>query len=237
MKLSAPVYILKQQAKALSRRKNVPLHQALDQIANQQGFGVWSLLSAKVNSEKPASTLLAQFRSGDLVLLGSRPGQGKTLLGIELAIRAIRKGNQSALFTLYCTRADVADLFKATGEELHEFADRFLVDDSDRICADYIIDKLASAPANTLVVIDYLQLLDQNRRNPDLMNQVQQLRAFARKRGFIILCLSQISRSYDPAARPFPGINDVLLPNPLDLGLFDRTCFLNQGRMQTGSLT
>lgn len=237
MKLSAPIYILKQQAKALSRKKNVPLHRALDQIANQEGFRAWSLLSAKVNSEKPVSTLLAQLRSGDLVLLGSRPGQGKTLLGLEAAIHAMRQGNQAAFFTLYCTRADVTDLFKTIGEELHEFIDSFLVDDSDQICADYVIDKLASAPANTLVVIDYLQLLDQNRENPDLMHQVQQLRTFARERQFIILCLSQIDRSYDSAKRPCPGINDVRLPNPLDLGLFDRTCFLNQGKMQIGSST
>lgn len=234
MKLSAPIYILKQQARALSRKKNIPLHQALDQIASREGFDAWSLLSAKVNSEKPVSTLLAQLRPGDLVLVGSRPGQGKTLLGIEAAAHAIRRGNQAAFFTLYGTRADVADLFKAMGEEPHEFRAEFLVDDSDQICADYIIGKLASAPEDTLVVIDYLQLLDQDRRTPDLMHQVQQLRAFARKRRLTILCLSQIDRNYDSAARPFPGLNDVRLPNPLDLALFDRTCFLNQGKMQIG---
>ena len=237
MKLSAPVYILKQQAKALSRKKNVPLCQALDQIANQEGFSAWSLLAASINSDKPVSTLLAQLRSGDLVLLGSRPGQGKTRLGIEVAVHAMRQGNRAAFFTLYCTRADVSDLFKAIGEELHDFLDRFIVDDSDEICADYIIDRLSAVPASTLVLIDYLQLLDQNRKNPDLMHQVQQLRAFARKRRLTILCLSQIDRSYDSAVRPCPGIKDVRLPNPLDLGLFDRTCFLNQGKMQIGSST
>ena len=95
--------------------------------------------------------------------------------------------------------------------------------------------RLASAPPNTLVVIDYLQLLDQKRENPDLMHQVQQLRSFARERQLIILCLSQIDRRYDSTNRSCPGIDDVRLPNPLDLSLFDKTCFLHQDTMQIAS--
>ena len=232
MKLSAPIFILKQQAKVLSRKRKIPLHQALDQIANREGFNAWSLLSAKAVSDKPTATLLAHLHPGDLVLLGSRPGQGKTLLSLALAIKSMHHGNQAAFFTLDFTRAGVAACFKTMGEDLNMFSDRFLVDDSDQICADYIINQLTSASPNTLVVIDYLQLLDQKRENPDLMNQVQQLKNFARQRHLIILCLSQVDRKYDSAKRPCPGINDVRLPNPLDLGLFNRTCFLNQGKMQ-----
>ena len=237
MKLSAPIYVLKQQAKILSRQEGIPLHQALDRIANREGFTAWSLLSAKVTPtvQKPVSTLLAQLRSGDLVLLGSRRGQGKTRLSIELSIQMMRQGNQAAFFTLDFTALEVAHCFKALGEDMNAFLNRFLVDESDQICAEYILSRLASAPANTLVVIDYLQLLDQKRENPDLTSQVQQLRNFARERQLIILCLSQIDRRYDPADRPCPGIDDVRLPNPLDLSLFDKTCFLQQDTMQIAS--
>ncbi|MCW3053058.1 MAG: helicase [Chthonomonadales bacterium] len=237
MKLSAPIYVLKQQARVLSRREAIPLHQALDRIANQEGFTAWSLLSAKATPtrKRPVSTLLAQLRSGDLVLLGSRRGQGKTLLSIELAIRMMQQGSQAAFFTLDFTATEVANCFKALDVDLGEFQDRFLVDTSDQICAEYILSKLASAPANMLVVIDYLQLLDQKRENPDLTSQVQQLRSFARERQLIILCLSQIDRRYDSTNRPCPEISDVRLPNPLDLSLFDKTCFLHQDTMQIAS--
>ena len=80
--------------------------------------------------------------------------------------------------------------------------------------------------------IDYLQLLDQKRENPELTHQVQQLRNFARQRQLIILCLSQVSRSYDPTSKPCPEVNDIRLPNPLDLSLFDKLCLLNQDTMQ-----
>ena len=88
MKLSAPIYILKQQAKALSRKEKIPLHQALDRIASREGFSAWSLLAAKWSSDEPSATLLARLRPGELVLLGGRPGQGKTLLGIGGAMSA-----------------------------------------------------------------------------------------------------------------------------------------------------
>jgi replicative DNA helicase len=235
MKLSAPVFILKQQAKALARQDKIPLHQALNRIANREGFRAWSLLAAKLAAEEPSATLLAQLNPGDLVLVAARPGQGKTLLSLDLAIRTMRQGNQAAFFTLEFTHADVAACFKTLGEEPNQFTGRFLFDDSDQICADYIIARLASAPPKMLVIIDYLQLLDQKRQNPDLAEQVQRLKCFALERQLIVLCLSQIDRSYDPAQRPWPEMSDVRLPNPLDLGLFTRTCFLNQGRLHSGS--
>lgn len=237
MKLSTPIYILKQQAKALSRRESIPLHQALDRIAQREGFGAWSLLSAKSGSAEPASALLDQLRPGELVLLGSRPGQGKTLLSLELAIRTMQKGLRAAFFTLDFTLRDVSDRFEVLGEEYTTYRDRFFIDDSDEICADYIIAALRTASPNTLVIIDYLQLLDQRRQHPDLSRQVRQLKDFARNRDLIIVCLSQIDRSYDSKRRPIPDVGDVRLPNPVDLRLFDRTCFLNGGKMQLASTT
>ncbi len=237
MKLSAPIYGLKQQAKVLSRTEGIPLHQALDRIAHQEGFSAWSLLAARMPSPKPASVLLAQLRPGELVLLGSRRGQGKTRLSLELAIQTMRQGGHAAFFTLDFTPTDVSDCFKALGTDLGEFGDRFLLDDSDQICAGYILAKLASAPAKTLVVVDYLQVLDQRRENPELAYQVQQLKSFARQRQLIIVCLSQIDRRYDSVSQPCPGVSDIRLPNPLDLSLFDKLCFLNQDTMQITSTT
>ncbi len=101
----------------------------------------------------------------------------------------------------------------------------------DAINADHIMDRLASAQLGTVVVIDYLQLLDQKRSNPDLMVQVRALKAFARDNGLIIVFISQIDRSYDAAAKPCPDLADVRLPNPLDLSLFDKSCFMNDGQV------
>ena len=89
MKLSAPLYHLKRKAKLLSRAENIPLHEALDRVARQEGFSGWSLLAAKVTATAPAEKLFARLAPGDLVLVGARPGQGKTLMSLELAVQAM----------------------------------------------------------------------------------------------------------------------------------------------------
>ena len=86
------------------------------------------------------------------------------------------------------------------------------------------------------MVIDYLQLLDQKRGNAELMTQVTTLKSFAEEKGLILVFISQIDRSYDPSRKPFPDIRDVRLPNPLDLKLFNKACFLNDGEVRFETL-
>jgi len=232
MRLSAPVYQLRRKAKLLSREARIPLHEALDRVAAQEGVAGWSLLVARASSEGPAGKLFARLSEGDLMLLGARPGHGKTLMGLELAVEAMKSGGRAAFFTLEYVEKDVRDRFRAIGVERAKFDGLFEFDNSDDISADYIVRKLARAPRGTLVVIDYLQLLDQKREKPELMHQVRALQSFARARGLIFVFISQIDRSYDPLAKPFPDLEDVRLPNPLDLTLFSKTCFLNNGQVQ-----
>ena len=92
MKLSAPVYRLKRRARLLSRQESIPHHAALDRIAVGEGFGNWSLLAARMAAASPARTLLRHLRPGDLLLVGARPGHGKTLFGLELAVEAMKAG-------------------------------------------------------------------------------------------------------------------------------------------------
>ncbi|GGB13613.1 replicative DNA helicase [Brucella endophytica] len=204
MKLSAPIYQLKRKARQLSRQSGIPLHEALNRIAFQEGYRGWSLLVSQASALTPAGRLFPRLEPGDLVLLGARPGHGKTLMGLKLAVEAMKSGHRGLFFTLEYTERDILDRFSAIGVEAAQFAGLFEADCSEAINADYIIEKLASVPRGTLVVIDYLQLLDQRRENPPLPVQVQALRSFARRRGLILVFISQIDRSYDPSRKPCP---------------------------------
>lgn len=232
MKLSAPIYSLKRKARLLARQKKIPLHKALDHVAGEEGFSAWSLLAARMSAARPAGKLFAQLRSGDLVLVGARPGHGKTLLSLELAVEAMKAGHRSVFFSLEYAERHVSSSFQAIGTDRAQFGSLFEFDSSDAISAGYIMEKLDSAPRGTLAVVDYLQLLDQKRDKPELMVQIPALKAFARDRGLIIVFISQIDRAYDPARKPCPDLADVRLPNPLDLSLFNKTCFLNNGEVQ-----
>jgi len=231
MKLSVPIYQLKREAKRLAREGKLPLSAALDRVAAAEGFSGWSLLAARYAESSPAAKLYGRLQPGELVLVGARPGQGKTLLALELAAEAAKSGGQGMFFTLEYTDKDVLDRLRAIGREPAELGDRFGFDCSDRISAAYIIEKMATAPRGTLVVVDYLQLLDQRRENPPLAEQVRALKAFAEARGLVIVFISQIDRSYDPAEKPYPDARDIRLPNPVDLELFSKSWFLNNGEI------
>ena len=228
MHLSAPIYRLKHQAKLIAREHNLALHAALDRVAQQEGYPSWSLLTQRERERSPSKVLVAGLKPGDLVLLGARQGHGKTLLGLEFLIDTMRTGTAGAMFTLEYTRAEVEALIASLGEDPDEFAGRFSFHDGD-ISAGYLQTQLAQAAIGTAVLIDFLQLMDQYRAHPPLAEQVEILRSFGRERGLVIVCIAQIDRSYDPAENRVPGLGDVRLPNPVDLSLFNRTCFLHEG--------
>ena len=232
MKLSTPVYRLKRKAKELARQDEIPLHLALDRVAIGEGFGAWSLLAARSAETLSAEGLLARLEPGDLLLIGARPGHGKTLLSLQLAVEAMKAGRRAVFFTLEYTAKDVLGRFRALGVDPAQFEALFSFDDSEAISADHIMQALAEAPRGTLAIVDYLQLLDQKRGNPELGAQISMLKAFAQEKGVILAFISQIDRSYDPAAKPCPDLSDVRLPNPFDLSLFSKSCFLNEGEVR-----
>lgn len=225
-----PIYQLKRQAKALSRGKGIALSAAQNRIAQSHGFAHWSLL-ARRHACRPddAQQLFASLRPGDLVLLGGRPGEGKTRLGLTLVATALARGHHAAFFSLEYTTQQAMALLREVAGGRDLVRDRLTLDTSDAISAAHITHRLAGAAPGTLAVIDYLQLLDQDRRTPPLNAQVAALKSCAETRGAILVLLSQIDRSYDPTARPLPDHSDVRLPNPVDLDQFSRLVFLGRG--------
>jgi replicative DNA helicase len=231
MKLSAPIFRLKRQAKLVARETSTPLHRVLDQIAQREGYRSWSHLSGSNSDRRPAKQMLEEFVPGDLVLLGARPGHGKTLLGLELAAEAARAGRQGFFFSLEVNEAAVFDRLRALGAEERAIRDSLIIDTSDDICANYIRDRVRHGYADSVVVIDYLQILDQKRSNPELAAQLEELGRLAHNTPSIVVTISQIDRSFELKSKRLPDLSDVRLPNPVNLALFTKTCFMHEGEV------
>lgn len=231
MKITIPIYRLKRLAKQLSKEESLPLTVALDIIANGEGFGTWSSLAHQHGKRRPAAKLLASLNNGDLVLLGARPGHGKTMLGLELSVEAANAGIHGAFYSLDFTQNDIAIRLEALGFDVTDQADGLTLDTSNEICADYILSKMSSVLPGAVIVIDYLQLLDQNRSKPIVTDQILALKSFANAKEVIVVLISQIDRAYDPITKPLPDALDVRMPNPIDLKLFDKMIFINDGQL------
>lgn len=232
MKLSAPIHQLKRRARLLARDQKIPLHEALDRIAGEEGFAGWSLLSSRFSSTPPSKAVLSWLADGDLLLLGARPGHGKTLLGLRLLLDAAREGRRAVFFTLEYTERETRQRIRSLDGGDRDLGGKLEIVASDEISAAYIIRHLADSARGTVAVIDYLQILDQQRSKPALSDQMLALRDFARTTGVVMGFLSQIDRFFDPERKPMPSVGDIRLPNPVDLGIFSKACFLHDGEIR-----
>ena len=232
MRLSAPIYQLKRRAKLIARDEKIALHEALNRVAREEGYAEWSLLSSQTAMHLSSKTMLSRLADGDMLLVGARPGHGKTLLGLELLLAAARQGRKGVFFTLEYTQAETWQRIRRLGGDAVDLGNRLEIVTSDEICADYIMHYLSSPARGTVAVIDYLQILDQRRTKPPLSDQMLALRDFARKTGIVLAFISQIDRSFDPEQKPVPDLRDVRLPNPVDLKFFTKACFLHSRKAQ-----
>jgi replicative DNA helicase len=232
MKLSAPIFQLKRRAKLMARSNSVPLNEALDQIAREEGFTRWSLLSASMAAGPLSETVLSRLDDGDLLLIAGRPGHGKTKLGLQLLIDAARDGRKALLFTLDFTEHQARKHLESLDASGGNIAEDVQIFTSDEISAEYIIQRMSGLERGAIAVIDFLQLLDQQRSKPVLSEQLQALGGFAKRTGVVLGFISQIDRSFETDGKRLPDIGDVRLPNFVDLGLFSKACFLHNGEAQ-----
>jgi replicative DNA helicase len=224
-----PIFVLKRQARRLAREKNLPLHQALDAVARREGFQAWSHLVAATSrpaTPEPEITI----KPGELMLIGARPGQGKTLFGLSFAADAVRAGHSASIFSLEETEPAIRQRFERLGRTDALTSGKLQIDLTEGLDAEHIMSRLSCAQPGDVAVVDYLQLLDLNRRSPPLREQIARLRGLAREKRMRIAFLSQIDRRFELSGKSLPDYGDVRRLDALGTGLFDKACFLHKGR-------
>ncbi|WP_305987131.1 DNA helicase [Roseibium sp. MMSF_3544] len=230
MILSAPIFRLKRNARNLARRKKIALNLALDRIAVDEGFRSWGHLVSTLRAHRPETSVIAELEPGELLLIAARPGHGKTVFGLQLLAEASSRKCRSVFLSSEFSESGMRQSARDFGFE-KLLGTGIELNFRDDLRADVVMDGLSGAPRGTVAVVDYLQVLDQRRTAPELSDQIEALKRFASDSGTRLIFLSQVHPAFESSDKRLPALADVRLPNPVDLSLFDKGCFLHSGEM------
>ena len=181
------------------------------------------------------------LQKGDLIIIASRPSMGKTALAINMALYASGHAQIPVLFfslempkehiamRLICSEAKVNnrkllvgnleqdDWDKLMEGTTHMMEAPLLIDDRSAISPNYIRKVIRQAkkefPALGLVVVDYVQLMQSNLRNPSREQEISEisrsLKAIDKEFSLPMVVLSQLNRGLERRTEKRPMMSDL----------------------------
>ncbi len=181
---------------------------------------------------------LAGMNPGDFILVGARPGMGKTsfVLNIAAEVAKHRPDKAVAIFSLEMTKTElVSRMLSAEGhidsKKLREgdlededysklsaaavalSETQIYIDESNGMTVGDMRSKLLRIKNLGLVIIDYLQLMNSNRYKDNRVLEVaditRNMKIMAKELGVPILCCSQLSRISQDRKDKRPQLTDL----------------------------
>lgn len=136
-----------------------------------------------------------------IIVIGSRPGLGKTTLTLQIADKVLNQNMKVAIFSLENSK-------EMTLNRLHNKANVY-VDDTPNIPISYIEEqtkKLVQDHHIELVIIDYIQLIKDYFKTNDISSR---LKALAEQLQITIIITSQLTSNIDTRADKRPILEDI----------------------------
>jgi len=180
---------------------------------------------------------LVGLGKGDLVLVGARPGMGKTSFAMNLATAAAKRtGKAVCVFSLEMSAEQLASRILSSealvnsyslrkgelaedewGKLAHAAADlsecNILIDDTTGVTVSGMRSKLRRVKDLGMVVIDYLQLMQSERRIDNKVQEVAEisrnLKLMAKEFGVPVITCAQLSRGPESRTDKRPMLSDL----------------------------
>ena len=180
---------------------------------------------------------LVGLGKGDLVLVGARPGMGKTSFTMNLATSAAKRtGKAVCVFSLEMSAEQLASRILSSealvnsyslrkgelaedewGKLAHAAADlsecNILIDDTTGVTVSGMRSKLRRVKNLGMVVIDYLQLMQSERRIDNKVQEVAEisrnLKLMAKEFGVPVITCAQLSRGPESRTDKRPMLSDL----------------------------
>jgi len=181
--------------------------------------------------------VLVGMGKGDLVLIGARPGMGKTSFAMNIAANVAKKTKKAVcIFSLEMTCEQLAarllsseamvdskklrsgrlapEDWNAVSQSASELSElKILIDDTTGITVTSMKAKLRKVKDLGLVVIDYLQLIQGERHSDNRVLEVgdisRGLKMLAKDLGIPVICCAQLSRANESRSDKRPMLSDL----------------------------
>ncbi len=181
--------------------------------------------------------VLVGMGNSDLVLVGARPGMGKTSFVLNIGTNvAIQSKKTVCIFSLEMSaeqlvsrllsseamvdstalrsgRLSSEDWTKLAAASSKLAGTNILIDDTTGITVTGMKAKLRRVKDLGLVVIDYLQLMQSDRRNDNRVQEVSEisrsLKLLAKELGVPVICCAQLSRGPESRTDKKPMLSDL----------------------------
>ena len=181
--------------------------------------------------------VLVGLHEGDLVLVGARPGMGKTSFALNIATMAAEKTKKAvAVFSLEMSCSQLVSRILSsealvdsyamrsgnlTEEDWGKLADaasrlsecEILIDDTTGITVTGMKAKLRRVKNLGMVVVDYLGLMQSDRRNDNRVQEVAEisrnLKLMAKELRVPLICCAQLNRAAESRSKPIPQLSDL----------------------------
>ncbi len=164
---------------------------------------------------------LVQMGKGDLIIVGARPGMGKTSFAMNIAVNVAKSGKAVAIFSLEMSAEQLVTRILSseslvdskrirTGQLKTEDWDNIAgvisslsgcdiyIDDTSAITSTEMKSKIRRIPNLGLVVIDYIGLMQSTANTDNRAQQVgeisRNLKIMAKDMGVPIICCAQLNR-------------------------------------------
>lgn len=183
--------------------------------------------------------IISGMSAGELVVVGGRPGMGKSALAGSIAVNAAEKGKKVAIFSLEMTAAELTQRWLAgatgisTDRQRHGQIDAkdwpklleavkyldslgIMIDDGSRLSVPQIRQRarrLRRRRGLDLIIVDHLHLIrqggKQENRRLEIGDASGMLKALAKELKVPILLLAQLSRGVESRDNKRPILSDL----------------------------
>ena len=181
--------------------------------------------------------MIVGMGKSDLVLVGARPGMGKTAFALNLAVSAAKRtGKAVCIFSLEMSAEQLVtrllsgealvDNMKLRSGELsddewqrlaHAASElsetRILIDDTSGITVSGMMSKLRRVKDRGLVIVDYLGLMQSEQKKENRVQEVTEisrnLKLMAKELNVPVICCAQLNRGAESRQGNRPMLSDL----------------------------